>query len=93
MRIEVSRAAEHDLGQVFLDGCRKFGTERADAYLHKLTRSLETLIEFPFANPAFGPDDLQVRVHTHRSHVVIYRVSGTRIEILRVRHAHEDWIN
>ncbi|MBO6729332.1 MAG: type II toxin-antitoxin system RelE/ParE family toxin, partial [Maricaulis sp.] len=35
--------------------------------------------------------DLRLRIHTHRSHIVIYRAEGARIEILRIRHAHEDW--
>ena len=91
MKIEVSRAAEHDLGQVFLDGCRKFGVDQADAYLRELTLSLHDLAEFPFANPVINSNDLRLRIHTHRSHIVIYRAEGSRIETLRIRHAHEDW--
>lgn len=79
------------LGRCFWMAVANSVSTGAEAYLRELTLSLHGLAEFPFANPVINSNDLRLRIHTHRSHIVIYRAEGARIEILRIRHAHEDW--
>lgn len=91
MKLELTAQAERDVGLVFVDGCEKFGKTRADTYLTQLIRALDRLIELPFANRVMSEVDGTVRVHRFRAHIILYRIDGDRVRIIRVRHGREDW--
>lgn len=48
------------------------------------------LTEFPRAGAPFGRASRKWRVRA-TDYLLIYRVRGGRVEILRMRHAHENW--
>lgn len=91
MKVEIAEAALDDLETLYLDGAMKFGVARAERYQVELVDSFQKLIDYPRAKseqPAIGRGARMLRF---RAHVIMYRIAGARIEILRIRHAHEDW--
>lgn len=91
MKLEITNRAECDIGLMFVDGCEKFGRTSADKYLRQLTRALDRLVMFPFANPVLSEFDGSVCVHKFRAHIILYRIDGDIIRVVRVRHGREDW--
>ncbi|WP_417494493.1 type II toxin-antitoxin system RelE/ParE family toxin [Maricaulis sp.] len=92
MRYRLTRAAEADLVGIYREGAKQFGVARAEAYFAALIASFERLAANPHMARLRMEIDPPVRIHACGSHVVIYReADAARIEILRVRHGHEDW--
>lgn len=89
----LTRKAEDDLIEIYVDGAAQFGRAQAEAYL----AALESVFEIIAANPLLAAEREEisppVRVHPHGSHIVIYLVDDAGdILIVRVRHAREDWM-
>lgn len=86
-------AASEDLIAIYGTGRRRFGQSQARSY----HRSLEAVFDLLAENPLLGREraELQggVRIHPHKAHIVVYRVVDDGVEILRVRHSREDWID
>jgi toxin ParE1/3/4 len=80
-------AAEADLSEIWLDGAETWGVEQADRYADGLFAVFDLLAEFPEMareREEFSPP---VRIHSSGSHLVIYRLEGQGVEIIRVLHA------
>ncbi|PKL96859.1 MAG: plasmid stabilization protein ParE [Gammaproteobacteria bacterium HGW-Gammaproteobacteria-8] len=93
MAWRLTRAAETDLIEIFIHGVASFGVEQAERYHDLLAHCFDFLAENPEAARERDEISPPVRIHPIRSHLVIYRLqAGGDIEIIRVRHAHEDWL-
>jgi toxin ParE1/3/4 len=89
----LSRRAEQDLVELFLDGAERFGLRQAEAYLDLLARTFEFLADNPEAARLREEIDPPVRIHPVQSHLVVYRVDEDGdVFVIRVRHGHEDWV-
>lgn len=92
MSYRLSRMAEEDLIQIFLEGADSFGVDQARRYHHKLFEIFTFLADNPRAarlRPEITPP---VRVHPVGSHIVLYDVlENDEVFILRIRHGREDW--
>jgi toxin ParE1/3/4 len=90
--LNISRAARDDLRSLFWNGIDMFGPVQADRYIEGLLETLDRIADFPhigIQRPEFGPT---VRVHAHRSHVIVYRTEESGdVFIQRIRHGLEDW--
>ncbi|WP_412545435.1 type II toxin-antitoxin system RelE/ParE family toxin [Maricaulis sp. MIT060901] len=91
MKVEIAEAALDDLDTLYLDGAMKFGVARAERYQVELVDSFQKLIDYPRSRPEHPAIGCGVRLLRFRAHIILYRIAGARIEILRIRHAHEDW--
>ncbi|MBO6796415.1 type II toxin-antitoxin system RelE/ParE family toxin [Maricaulis sp.] len=91
MKVEIAEAALDDLEALYLDGALKFGAARAERYQVELVDSFQKLIDYPRSRPEHPAIGCGVRLLRFRAHIILYRIAGARIEILRIRHAHEDW--
>lgn len=93
-RYRLSRAANDDLFDVFVQGLDQFGPRQAERYRDAIRRTFDRLADFPEmgrARPDVGPT---VRTLPFKAHVVVYRRDGDDgVLILRVRHAREDWLD
>jgi toxin ParE1/3/4 len=88
--IQISRAAQGDLADIWLFGASEWSLNQAESYSSKLMAAISRLAENPFLAPfAEGLPDGSRRL-VFVSHVVIYRVSDDRIEVLRVLHQSRD---
>lgn len=92
MSYRLSRMAEEDLIQIFLEGADSFGVEQARRYHHKLFETFSLLAGNPRAARLRLEINPPVRVHPVGSHIVVYDLlENDDVFILRVRHGREDW--
>ncbi len=86
----VRPAASVDLATIWADGAAAWGLDQADRYADGLFMLFELLATFPEMareRTEFRPP---VRVHPSGAHIVLYRMEGKGIEIIRVLHARQD---
>lgn len=91
--LRLSGAARADLKAIYRQGEEQFGLKRADAYSAGLITAFDLIAGYPLVNRLRDETPSPVRVQPYRSHVIIYAVDKTGVLILRIRHAHEDWID
>lgn len=93
MTYRISNAAKADLKHIYIEGAALFGEAQADTYFKGLFAVFETLAEFPSMARLRTEIEPPVHGHPHKSHIIFYDVldSGD-IEIIRIRHAREDWV-
>ena len=93
MGYRLSKAADEDTTSIAVIGIEEFGLGRARRYHDGLFELFDLLA----ANPRMARERLEidppVRVHPYKSHVVIYKIEGPDILIIRVRHGREDWMS
>ena len=92
MAYKLTRKAEDDIIEVYLEGYALFGEAQAEAY----HGALEQVFEFLSDNPRAARERTEitppVRCHPHGTHIIIYLIQDNDDGlILRVRHAREDW--
>lgn len=83
-------AAETDLSGIWLNGAASWSVEQAERYADGLFAVFDLLAEFPEMARERGEFTPPVRIHPSGSHLVIYRLEGQGIEIIRVLHAHQN---
>ena len=92
MKIRLTHAAEQDIRSIAEIGIEMFGVAQAQAYHTALYNTFDLLSD----NPRMGRERTEltppVRVHLFRSHIILYKTEDGEILIIRVRHAHEDWV-
>ncbi len=92
--ITISGNAEEDVIAIFLSGAEQFGVAQAEHYHDELEKIFSFLSTHPQAARIREELTPSVRVHLHVSHIILYSVTESNdIFIIRVRHAHEDWIS
>lgn len=93
MGFRLAQAADEDVIGIFYSGLVQFGLEQADRYHDALFDVFDLIAD----NPRMGRERTEltppVRVHPFRSHIILYVIEGSDVLIVRVRHAHEDWIS
>jgi toxin ParE1/3/4 len=82
----LTNAAAEDVAAIFVRGAAEYGLAHA---------GLERIFEFLAANPRaarerdeFSPP---VRLHPFGVHIVVYRIVGEDILVVRVLHERQDW--
>jgi toxin ParE1/3/4 len=88
----LSREAEDDLIEIYIEGASRFGVGQADHYHGKIEHMFGLLAE----NPRMARERIEisppVRIHPFHSHLIVYTVDDNDdIFIVRIRHGHEDW--
>ena len=82
-------AAEADLADIWLHGAANWGVEQAERYADGLFALFDLLVDFPEMareREEFSPP---VRIHPTGAHLVIYRRTDEKIEIIRILHGHQ----
>jgi len=88
----LSAFAIRDLSEIRKQGRRQFGLANSQSYMDGLLRLLVIISDNPELGRLRTEINPPVRVHPHRSHVLIYTLDDCRRpQILRIRHAHEAW--
>lgn len=83
-------AARADLTVIWTDGAAAWGTERADRYVDGLFSLFDLLVNFPEMARERAELTPPVRIHPTGAHLVIYRLEGQGVEILRILHSHQN---
>ena len=93
MGFRLTQAADEDVIGIFHSGLVQFGLEQADSYHDALFDVFDLIAN----NPRMGRERAEltppVRVHPFRSHIILYMIEDADVLIVRVRHAHEDWVS
>ena len=83
-------AAETDLSEIWQQGSTKWGIEQAERYADGLFALFDLIAEFPELARERMEFTPPVRIHPSGSHLVIYRLEGPGVEIVRILHAHQN---
>ena len=83
-------AAETDLSEIWRHGAISWGIGQADRYADSLFALFDLLADFPEMARERGEFKPSVRIHPSGVHLVIYRVRGQGVEIIRILHAHQN---
>lgn len=90
----LSIEAEEDIIAIFLSGVEHFGMTQAEEYHGDLKNTFDLLALNPKAARIREELTPSIRVHPHGSHIILYTINEKNdVFIIRVRHAHEDWIH
>ena len=92
MSYKLSRKAEDDLIEMYIEGVARFGAAQADQYHSEIGQMLDLLSK----NPRMARERIEisppVRIHPFQSHLIVYLIENNNdILIVRIRHGHEDW--
>ena len=90
---KLTRRAEEDIVGIYVESARRFGQQQAEAYVSGIEAVFEFLSENPRAARERTEIQPPVRVHPYKSHIIVYLIDPCDdVLIVRVRHAHEDWV-
>jgi toxin ParE1/3/4 len=93
MSFRISRLADKDIMRIWYEGADKFGVTQAKKYNFELSNLFELLANHPKMGRQREEIGNGLRTHPFRSHIVIYSLDDLGVLIVRVRHAHEDWMS
>lgn len=91
MAYRLTNAAADDVTAIFARGAAEFGLAQAEKYHAGLERIFEFLAANPRAARERGEFSPPVRLHPFGVHVVVYRIVGDDILVVRVPHGRQDW--
>ncbi|WP_226783121.1 type II toxin-antitoxin system RelE/ParE family toxin [Oceaniglobus trochenteri] len=90
---QLSRKAEEDLIDIWLEGAGRFGIPQADRYQDGLSAAFDLLAMFPEMARERRELTPPIRVHPVGAHLILYILRpGDGILVVRVRHQREDWV-
>jgi len=88
----LSKNAEDDIIEIYINGASRFGIEQANHYHEHIEKMFELLAEHPYMARERFEISPPVRIHPFQSHLIVYTVDEQgHLFIIRIRHAHEDW--
>jgi len=87
----IARAAQEELDEIWLYSARQWSNEQADRYLDGLYDCFDLLQRHPLLAREWTAIDPPVRLHPHRSHLIVYRIQDKTLVIVRVLHLKSDW--
>jgi toxin ParE1/3/4 len=65
--------------------------EQADAYSDDLAQLFDMIVATPAMAREYREFSPPVRIHAHRSHVVVYMIERDRVLIVRILGGRQDW--
>ncbi len=83
--------AEADLEEVWRYTAESWSVAQADTYIRDLVRTFELIASMPMMAREHKEFDPPVRIHLHRSHVVVYVIEGAGVSVVRVLGGRQDW--
>jgi toxin ParE1/3/4 len=89
----LTNAAAEDVAAIFVRGAAEFGLAQAEKYHSGLERIFAFLAANPRAARERGEFSPPVRLHPFGVHIVVYRIVGEDILVVRVLHGRQDWEN
>lgn len=90
MRVELSKLADRDLGDIYRYSYERFGEAQAGRYYASLWRCFAFLADHPTIGRIRTEFQPPARSHQHQRHVVFYDIADSHILIVRVLHERMD---
>lgn len=89
MRFEVRQAARNDLSDIASYIARD-NPERSVSFIEELLSRIETVFERPLSFPPRTELGSDIRSAVHGRYLILFRVSDSLVEVLRVLHGARD---
>ncbi len=86
--IRLSPAAQDDLEKIWLYSAENWSTAQATRYTASIKNSLLSMPELAPERTEFNPP---VRIYSVANHLIVYRISGDFLDILRILGGRQDW--
>lgn len=83
--------AEADLEDIWIYSAETWSPNQADTYLDGLLGTIDTLVAMPSMareRIEFSPP---VRIHSTGLHLVVYRIEGNHLLVIRILGGRQDW--
>jgi toxin ParE1/3/4 len=93
MVYRLSLAAQSDIVRLYDLSLATFGEKQTEIYIAGLRNTLAFLAANPRAARLRTEMQRSARIHPYKSHIIMYAIEEDDIFIVRIRHAHEDWVN
>ena len=90
--LRLTPAAQADLAAIWTYTAQTWSVAQADTYVAGIRKTLNVLLDSPELARERHEIAPPVRIHRHRSHLIVYRIEAPFLDVIRIRHAHEDWI-
>ncbi len=91
LALHLRPAARRDLEQIWTAGLTLWSPQACEQYVDGLYGFMVSLTDFPeryrIRHELLG----EIRVAPYHSHIILYRIDGQIIDVVRIRHSHEDW--
>ena len=92
MKVVLSEQAERDLEEIG-DFIAADAPERARSYVREIRASCVGLASMPQRFPVVGQHNgVSVRRRTHGAHLIFYRETSSRVEIIRILNGTRDYV-
>ena len=89
-QLVIAPAAKNDLKDIYQYGLRQWGQAQSESYLSTIKNQFWLLTQQPLMGterPELLPDTRSLPIE---SHPLFYRVTASRVEIIRVLHGRQD---
>lgn len=90
LNYQLRKEAQFDLEDIFDYSQDNFGLNIAVKYLNDLEDTFFNLCEYPTIGKNRSEIKFDVYSFVHKEHLILYKMSETKIEILRVLHQSRD---
>ena len=84
-------SAAADLDAIWDYTADTWSVDQAESYLSGIEHTLELLVAHPELGPEHQEINPPVRLHPHRSHLIIYRLEAEFVIVLRIGHMRQHW--
>lgn len=89
-QLVIAPAAKNDLKEIYQYGLRQWGQSQSESYLSTIKKQFWLLTQQPLMGterPELLPDTRSLPIE---SHILFYRVTANRVEIIRVLQGRQD---
>lgn len=89
-QLVIAPAAKNDLKDIYQYGLRQWGQSQSESYLSTIKKQFWLLTQQPLLGterPELLPDTRSLPIE---SHILFYRVTANKVEIIRVLHGRQD---
>ena len=84
-------AAVGDLEAIWRYGAETWSPDHADSFIDKIDIALKRLVAAPEMARLRTEFNPPVRIQVVERHLIVYRISGDHLEVLRVLGGNQDW--
>lgn len=88
---QLTPAAKADLEDIWLFTAKNWSVDQADSYTDAIEDAFETLLTMPEIARERREFNPPVRVHPSAQHMIVYRIEGSCLAIIRVLGGRQNW--
>lgn len=91
LHVRLTPEAERDLENIWRYRATTWSIRQAENYVGDLSDTFDLLAHSPLIARERAEFTPHVRIHRHKSHVIIYRVNDDCLDIVRIAHMKQNW--